>query len=121
MGLVNLTPNDEAEVYSGRNAAINISFYIIQPKQGVASGKRGFGLNFNAVMLLDGGDRLGGSYTPADANAIFGGFVQDMGPTTQAPVNNNVQHQQAANPSWDNNAVAQNNNGPFGGNTGGFI
>lgn len=122
MGLVNLTPNDEAEVYSGRNAAINISFYVIQPKQGVASGKRGFGLNFNAVMLLDGGEHMGGARAPVDTAAIFGGFAQDMGMPQAAQTVQHTQTQYAQQTVAQNTAPAwppTNNTAP--GNGGGFV
>lgn len=63
---------NEAEVYSGRNAVINISFYNIDKE------KKGIGVNVNAVMLMPGGDRegLAGS---VNIDQIFGGFAQDMG------------------------------------------
>lgn len=71
-----------AEIYSGRNAVINISFYAIVPKPGATNQKRGFGVNVNAVMLLEGGQREGGAAS-VDVNQVFGGFVQDMGGLTQ--------------------------------------
>ena len=71
---------NEAEVYSGRNAVINISFYNIDGKNG---GKRGIGCNVNAVMLLEGGEKQGGTGT-VDVNKIFGSFAADMGMTSTA-------------------------------------
>jgi hypothetical protein len=83
---------NEAEVYSGRNAVINLSFYNIDKE------KKGIGVNVNAVMLMAGGDREGVAGS-VNIDQIFGGFAQDMGipalPTETAT-----------------------NNGPFGG---GFI
>jgi len=101
MGLIKLTAADEAEVYSGRNAVINISFYPIIPQPGAANQKRGFSVNVNAVLLLDGGDKVGGSAS-VDVNSVFGGFAQDMGmapafgspaafnPGQQAPMGNSA-------------------------------
>lgn len=101
MGLVRLTENDNAEVYSGRNAAITISFYPIIPKPGAVNQKRGFSVNVDAVLILDGGEVIQGS-AAVDVNAAFGSFVQDMGmtpnfggfgqaqPAQQAPMGNGM-------------------------------
>lgn len=80
---------NEAEVWSGRNAAVNISFYPIMGENG---GKRGLGVNLNAVMLLEGGEQVvaGGGVS---ADEAFGNFQADMGimsqggqaPAPQAP------------------------------------
>jgi hypothetical protein len=67
---------NEAEVYSGRNAVINVSFYNID---GAKGGKRGLGCNVNAVMLLDGGEKVGSTGAGVNIDKIFGGFAQDMG------------------------------------------
>jgi hypothetical protein len=89
MGLVKMTINDKAEIYSGRNAVINISFYIMIPKAGAANQKRGFGVNVNGVLLLEGGEREGGVPT-IDVNQAFGSFANDMGlaPAQNAQANN---------------------------------
>lgn len=87
--LVQLTPADEAEAYSGRNAVINIQFYVQMPKPEVGSHKRGFGLNFNAVMLLEGGERVGAGPVAVDANAVFGEFASEMGVTPEAATTSN--------------------------------
>lgn len=79
MGLVQVTKADSAEVYSGRNAVINISFYIITPKPGAANQKRGFGVNVNAVLLKEGGTKEGGGGVKVDINQVFGSFQSDMG------------------------------------------
>jgi hypothetical protein len=118
---------NEAEVYSGRNAVVNIQFYPMLPKQDAAPGsKRGYGVNLNAVMLLDGGDREGGR-AAVDVNSIFGGFQSDMAPMGNSPINNGPQNSnvntsvngnQTTNPF---NSQPNNNLPPFNGNGGGFI
>lgn len=54
-----------AEVYSGRNAAVNFSFWIYNNKN------YGISANLNAVMLLDGGEREGGGVNVEDAFSAF--------------------------------------------------
>jgi len=71
----------EAEVYSGRNAVINISFFNIDKE------KKGLGVNFNAIMLMNGGEREVGSGA-VNVDQIFGSFVQDMNPTPSTPSSN---------------------------------
>lgn len=128
----------EAEVYSGRNAVINISFYAIIPQPGAQSQKRGFGCNVNAVMLQDGGEREGGG-SSVNVNQIFGGFVSDMGnaqiPTHQGanalpatntyaqpaanvagqPAQNSASHSsnQPTQPTWPPANNGQSNGGGF--------
>lgn len=103
MGLVQLTPADEAKMYSGRNAAINVSFYAMIPKQGAQNQKRGYGVNINACMILEGGNREGGAAS-VDVNSVFGGFAQDMGmnmaPPMGAPAQNFQQPAQAPQQQW---------------------
>lgn len=73
---------NEAEVYSGRNAAVNVEFYNMNGgKDG--KGRRGLGVNIKAVMLLEGGEKLAGS-APVDLNAAFANFQQAMGQVPQA-------------------------------------
>jgi hypothetical protein len=90
-----VTALDAAEIYSGRNAIINISFYVILPKQGVTGSKRGFGVNLHAVLLDEGGAKEGGSSAPVDVNKVFGQFASEsVSPFAQqtqqqAPSNNN--------------------------------
>ena len=67
---------NEAEVYSGRNAVINVSFYNID---GAKGGKRGLGCNVNAVMILDGGEKIGAGGGAVNVDKIFGAFASDMG------------------------------------------
>ena len=69
----------DAEVYSGRNAVVNISFYNLS---GANGGKRGIGVNVNAAMLLEGGAKEGGAGS-VDVNQIFGSFQADMGLVAQ--------------------------------------
>jgi hypothetical protein len=107
MGLVQVTQADAAEVYSGRNAAVNISFYIIIPKPGATNQKRGFGVNVNAVLLQDGGDKEGGTGAHVDINSVFGSFQSDMG-IAQAPQQNTQQW-----PPQTNNNAPSNNGGGF--------
>ena len=91
----------EAEVYSGRNAVVNITFYNMTGGQD-GRGRRGIGANIAAVMLLEGGERLVGGPT-VDVNQVFGNFQADMGmigaqPTSQpsqAPAQQYQQPQQA--------------------------
>jgi hypothetical protein len=61
----------EAEVYSGRNAVINISFYNIDKE------KKGIGVNVNAVMLMPGGDREGAAGS-VNLDQVFGAFSSSM-------------------------------------------
>jgi hypothetical protein len=87
-----------ADVYSGRNAVINFQFYPMLPKADAAPGsKRGFGINLNAVMLLEGGNPEGGVQRTIDVNAVFGAFAQDMGMSGQASQNNFQQQAPAGN------------------------
>ena len=89
----------EAEVYSGRNAVVNISFYNIDKE------KKGIGVNLNAVMLMPGGERVGGGGS-VNIDKIFGGFASDMaipGNSTPPPI------------------PGAGSNNPFGANGGGFI
>ena len=65
----------EAEVYSGTNAVCNISFYNMS---GANGGKRGIGININAAMILEGGEKLAGGGA-VDVNQAFGNFQVDMG------------------------------------------
>ena len=88
---------DEAEVYSGRNAVINISFYNIDKE------KKGIGVNVNAVMLMPGGDREGGAGA-VNLDQVFGGFASSMATDTPPPIP----------------GVTSAGN-PFGGNGGGFV
>lgn len=69
---------EKAELYSGRNAVVSISFYKIDKE------KKGAGANIKAVMLLDGGDKEGGSVS-LNINEVFGAFAQDMGVQTAQP------------------------------------
>lgn len=68
----------DAELYSGRNAVINFQMYPMHRDPQKPNKKIGFGVNLNAVMLMEGGEREGGS-RQVDANAIFQGFAGDMG------------------------------------------
>lgn len=97
----------EAEVYSGTNAVCNISFYNMS---GATGGKRGIGINFNAAMILEGGDKLAGGGA-VDVNQAFGNFQVDMGlvnavnmqqPVGGAPVQQPMQQpvQQPAQPVY---------------------
>lgn len=69
---------NEAEIYSGRNAVINISFWNIDKE------KKGIGSNLNAVMLMDGGEREGGA-GGVNVDQIFGSFAADMGGVATPP------------------------------------
>jgi hypothetical protein len=114
VGLVRLTEQDAAEVYSGRNACITISFYPILPKAGSASQKRGFSVNVDAVLLQEGGEVIAGSAT-VDVNQAFAGFVQDMGAApafgqfgqTAAPAPQAQPQQSAPAPQWGAPAPGQ--------------
>ena len=106
MGLVTLTANDEAEVYSGRNAVIHISFYKI------AKDQQGLSTNVNAVLLLDGGEHEGGN-AGVNVNQVFQGFASDMGfanafGNTAAPMGNGGYANSATGPQ---NAPSQGMNG----------
>lgn len=77
VGLVRLTEADAADVYSGRNAVICISFWPMIPDPTSRNQKRGFYVNVRAVLLQEGGDQLGGG-SQVDPQAVFGSFMQDM-------------------------------------------
>jgi hypothetical protein len=79
MGLVKLGAGDEAELYSGRNAVVAIGFWPMLPKPGTPVQKRGFYVNLEAVLLQDGGERIGGGGSNVDINQVFGAFASDMG------------------------------------------
>lgn len=64
----------ESEVYSGRNAVVNISFWNIDKE------KKGIGVNLNAVMLMPGGEKEAGAGA-VNIDQIFGSFSQDMATT----------------------------------------
>ena len=65
-----------AEVYSGRNAVISISFWNnTGGKDG--TGKKGISVNVSAVMLMPGGEEIKGA-SDIDVNAVFGQFAKDM-------------------------------------------
>lgn len=98
---------NDAEVYSGRNCVINISFYNID---GTNGGKRGLGTNVNAVMLLEGGAHEGGGAEPVDPNVVFGSFQVDTGLMNQGG--------QAPSQPQATNTPAP-NNAPFGGSPAG--
>jgi hypothetical protein len=88
-----------AEIYSGRNAVANIGFYSFTGQQ------NGLSTNINAVMLLEGGAKEGGTGSSSvDVNKIFGSFAQDMGLSSEAP-------------AWP----PTNNNTSYNGNGGGFV
>lgn len=89
-----------AEVYSGRNAVINVSFWAIDNE------KKGLSMNVHAVMLLDGGDKVATGGAPAvNVNQIFGSFAADT-----VPAGNNTST--AQDPFG---ATSSNNGGTFGG------
>ena len=69
----------KAEIYSGRNVVINLKFYKFDGE------KKGLGVNLNAVMLMEGGEAIGGG-SSVDVNTVFGDFAADMNsaPTTPA-------------------------------------
>lgn len=115
VGLVRLkSPEDDAEVYSGRNAVITISFWPMIPKPGSANQKRGFSVNVDAVLLLEGGEVVGGA-TSVDVNQVFGAFVQDMGmaPAFNQFGNNAAPAQPAAAPAWSQQPAAPSNLPPM--------
>jgi hypothetical protein len=68
-----------ADLYSGRNVVFNISFYAIIPKTGASNQKRGFGVNVSAVMLMEGGEKIGG-VPQVNIDQIFGSFQNDTQP-----------------------------------------
>ena len=86
----------ESLIYSGMNALVNISFYNMD---GATGGKRGIGVNINAVMLQDGGDRVVSQHTP-DINQIFGGFQADMGMAQQPVQAQPMQQQPVQQPQY---------------------
>lgn len=95
-----------AEIYSGRNAVVNIGFYSFTGQQ------NGLSTNINAVMLMEGGSKEGGGSASVDVNQIFGGFSADMGIQAPTTTTANVMGMANTNPAWANGS---NNNG------GGFV
>lgn len=63
-----------ADIYSGRNCVINVSFYKIDKE------KKGLGCNVKAVMLQEGGEAVTGG-GPVDVDKVFGDFASDMNAT----------------------------------------
>ena len=61
----------DIDIYSGRNAAIVISFYVYGLDN--PQSKKGFSCNLHGVLLLEGGDRVEGGVTidPQEAFASF--------------------------------------------------
>lgn len=68
----------ESELYSGRNVVFNFQLYPILPDANNRQKKIGFGINLNAVMLQDGGEKEGGARV-INVDQIFGAFAGDMG------------------------------------------
>jgi hypothetical protein len=95
----------EAEVYSGRNAVVNFQLYPMLRDPQKPNKKIGYGVNLNAVMLLDGGDKEGGR-AAVDVNSVFGGFAQDMG---MAPAFGNFGQAPAQAPQQNFQAPPQQN------------
>lgn len=79
---------DKAEVYSGRNCVVNISFYKID------NNKKGVGTNILGIMLTEGGEKEGGS-AELNIQEVFGSFAQDMN-RAQPPQGQQWQGQQPA-------------------------
>jgi len=108
---------NEADIYSGRNAVMNITFYNMNGQKG---GKRGIGVNISAVMLLEGGAAEGGA-AQVDPNTVFGNFQADMGlaqqgntsmaqngqVAPQAPAQNNPYQAAPQAPAPQHNPYAQ--------------
>lgn len=69
-----------ADVYSGRNCVVQISFYNLtgKNKDGTA-GKRGLSTNIHAVMLLEGGAPEGTGVPTVNPDEVFGNFAIDSG------------------------------------------
>lgn len=110
---VQCTQFDAAEIYSGRNALIQISFYRI------STNKSGFSANLNGVFLLDGGKAEGGfTFDPV---AAFGNFLGGaMGPgQVQAPQQQHG-HSPFGGQQAPQNPYANAPQNPYGGQPGGF-
>lgn len=96
---------DPAEIYSGRNVVIQVSFYLMEgPKQ------FGLGVNINAVMLMPGGERETGGAAPIDIASVFGSFAGDMNRQFQgqqpAPQQNFQAPPQQQQQQWNPNQQA---------------
>jgi len=63
---------DSAEIYSGRNALLNFSFYEYSNKN------YGMSANIKAIMLLEGGEEVASGGVNVDE--AFKGFVDDSAP-----------------------------------------
>lgn len=62
----------DIDIYSGRNAAIVISFYVYGLDN--PQSKKGFSCNLHGTLLLEGGDRVEGGIT-IDPQAAFADFL----------------------------------------------
>ena len=62
----------DIDIYSGRNAAIVISFYVYGLDN--PQSKKGFSCNLHGALLLEGGDRVEGGIT-IDPQAAFADFL----------------------------------------------
>ena len=78
-----------AEVYSGRNAAVQINFWHnTGGKEG--TGKKGAGCNLNGVMLMPGGANESGT-VQININEVFGSFASEMNIQAPPPAQQNFQ------------------------------
>lgn len=114
-GIRQLTPLDEAEVYSGRNAVISISFWLLDTT------KFGVSVNLDGILLEEGGEKILGE-AGIDPSQAFASFLGNMGgapangqynpgnaaPYGQAPVQNQQQYAQPAVGNGYNGAPAHN-------------
>lgn len=71
-GIKQLTPFDEAEVYSGRNAVISVSFWLLDET------KLGVSVNLDGVLLEEGGEKVIGD-AGIDPSQAFASFLGNMG------------------------------------------
>ena len=67
----------DPQIYFGRNIAISLSFYLMGSDPKKPTSKKGVGVNLEAIMLLDGGDKIGGY--EVDVNQAFAGFAKNTG------------------------------------------
>ncbi len=93
---------DPAEMYSGRNAIVNLSFYNTFNPQRPNESKHGAGGNIIACMLQAGGEKEA-TAGAIDVDKIFGQFSSDMG---MQPAQGQAFAQQPQHQAW-NQAPAQ--------------
>lgn len=88
-GIRQLGPQDAALVYSGRNAVISVSFWLLDGQN------LGVSCNLDGMLLLEGGEQVA-SDMGIDPSQAFSSFLGNLG--YQQPQQGHQQYQQPAPP-----------------------